>query len=93
MTIPAVPFPEPGRAYYVRHTAPVWVQVDPDSGKVLHVVVEDEHLSEPTGYVTPDVVAAGNGWTEEDVRPLSAPVLEEVQRIEQSGWPAWDFGW
>jgi hypothetical protein len=75
----------------VKYTAPVWVHVE--DGKVTRVVVEDTELTGPLGFVDATTEAMANGWTDEDLRPLTPEVKADLETAEATGWTGWEFGW
>lgn len=84
--------------YIVKHTVPVYVEVNPDTGEVDRVVVDDEHLSHPVGYVSARQVEAG--WTDDDVYSWRRSIMGEArfrqymdEVLPHEAWPAWKFGW
>lgn len=79
------------KPYVVKHTVPVYVFVDPDTG-VYRVVVDDDSLSEPIAFITPEDV--WNGWLEENERPITKEQEAAYSKDQErtGDWPGWDFG-
>lgn len=85
-----------GKSFIVKHTVPVWVEVDGATGEVTKVVIEVEELSEPLGVVTEEKFA--QGWMDEDVIAWdrSSPFRREHYEkrcLDGQTWPGWQFGW
>jgi hypothetical protein len=78
----------------VEHTAPVFVELDTDSGEILQVVVDDEHLELRHDSLSSDHASItdndGGEVSDGAIREGSLALLAAEPGPE---WPAWRFGW
>lgn len=74
--------------YSALYQANVLVHVDTDVGKVTRVQVDD--AASTVTSVPLSIVAHGN--TDHDVSPLSPEGIAVMNIIDNTDWPAWEFG-
>jgi hypothetical protein len=78
----------------LRYDAPVYVEVDTDTGKVNSVIVSDEECEPAEGV---GVAIAADSTVERkpyDIEGVDDATYEQAVKIaDHAEWPAWKFGY
>lgn len=74
----------------VKHSVPVWVEVDLKTQNVDAVIVDDENLSKPIEYR----VILENG-VYDTTRYPGRKMAKAARKVEDNAkdWPSWKMGW